>query len=62
MAEKDSDRFKRVDSAIDRVREEFDDVVDESKEAGSKARKEVREAIDDLEARLDALRKRDDDE
>jgi signal transduction histidine kinase len=58
MSEKE-DRFQGVDKAIDRVREELDEAVEESKEAGSSAAKEVREAIDDLEERLSNLRKGD---
>jgi len=62
MTEEKKDRFKSVDKAIARVREEFNEVVDDSKDTGNKARKEVREAIDDLEARVDKLRKRDKEE
>lgn len=57
MSEKE-DRFEGVDNAIDRVREELDETVEESKEAGSAAAREVREAIDDLEDRLANLRER----
>lgn len=59
MSEERKDRFQRVDNAIDRVREEFNEAVDDSREAGSKARSEVREAIDNLEDRVQKLRKRD---
>lgn len=55
------DRFEGVDNAIDRVREELDEAVEESKEAGSAAAREVRESIDDLEERLAKLRKRDEE-
>jgi hypothetical protein len=58
MSEKE-DQFQGVDEAIDRVREELDEAVEESKEAGSSAAKEVRGAIDDLEDRLSNLRKGD---
>lgn len=61
MSEDDGDRFQKVDKAIERVRAELDEAVDETKEAGQKARREAREAIDDLEARIDALRKRDEE-
>lgn len=60
MSEK-KDRFQGVDKAIDRVRDELDEAVEESKQAGGAAAKEVREAIDDLENRLAKLRKRDEE-
>lgn len=41
------------------MREELDEAADESKELGGKATKEVREAIDELEAKIDNLRKKD---
>lgn len=58
MSEEKKDRFQRVDRALDRVREELDEAVDGTKVAGSKASKEVREAIDDVEDRISRLRKR----
>lgn len=58
MSEEKKDRFKRVDDAVDKVRAELDDAVDGSKAAGSKASKEAREAIDELEERIGKLRKR----
>lgn len=58
MSDRDSDRFRGVDQAIERVREEFDEAIDESREAGTAARREVQEAIDDLEERLRDLRDR----
>lgn len=61
MSERDRDRFERVDRAIERVREELDEAVEESKAAGGKASKEVREAIDDLEERVANLRGRERD-
>jgi hypothetical protein len=61
MSNQRKDRFKRVDKAIDQVRKEFDEVIDESKAAGGGAREDVREAIDDVEARIDKLRKRTDE-
>ncbi len=60
MSDEKKDRFKRIDSAIDKVREELDEAADESKELGGKATKEVREAIDELEAKVKNLRKKDD--
>lgn len=57
MAEK-KDRFKRIDAAIDKIREEVDDATESGKSAGGKATKEVREAIDTLESKVDNLRKR----
>jgi len=62
MADEGKDRFKRVDRALDKVREELDDAVEGSKAAGSRASKEVREAIDDVEDRVARLRKRDKEE
>ena len=59
MSDEKKDRFKRVDSALDRVREEFDEAVDGSRQTGGKAAKEVREAIDELEERIANLRKKD---
>ncbi len=59
MSDEKKDRFKRIDSAIDKVREELDEAADESKELGGKATKEVREAIDELEAKVKNLRKKD---
>jgi predicted nucleotide-binding protein (sugar kinase/HSP70/actin superfamily) len=58
MSEEKKDRFKRIDGAIDKVREEIDEAADESKELGGKATKEVREAIDNLEERVSNLRKK----
>ncbi|WP_435366051.1 hypothetical protein [Haloarchaeobius sp. DYHT-AS-18] len=52
MSNEKKDRFKRVDTAIDQVRKELDEVIDESIEAGGEAREEVREAIDDVQARI----------
>lgn len=60
MSEED-DRFGGVDKAIDRVREELDEAVEESREAGGAAAREVREAIDDLEDRLAKLRRRNEE-
>ena len=59
MSDDKKDRFKRIDSAIDKVRQELDEAVDDSKELGGKATKEVREAIDDLESKVKSLRKKD---
>lgn len=58
MSEK-KDRFQNVDKAIERVRKELDEAVEESKQAGGKATKEVRETIDELEERVAKLRKRE---
>lgn len=58
MSEDQSDRFSGVDDAVDRVRKELDEAVDGTKAAGSKASKEVRDAIDNLEERVSKLRKR----
>lgn len=59
MSEEKKDRFKSVDNALGRVREEFDDAIEGSRQAGGKAAKEVREAIDELEERISNLRKKD---
>lgn len=59
MSDQKKDRFKRVDAAIDKVREELDEAVDDTKDAGSKAAKEVREALDEAEDKVSNLRKRD---
>lgn len=61
MSEEENDRFQRVDRAVDRVREELNEAVEGSKMAGSKASKEVREAIDTLEERVRRLRRRDEE-
>lgn len=61
MSDDEPDRFKRVDRAIDRVRDELDDAVQGTKAAGSKTSKEVREAIDNLEDKLTALRNREEE-
>ncbi|MGZ0747117.1 MULTISPECIES: hypothetical protein [unclassified Haloparvum] len=57
----DSDRFESVDRALDEVREELDEAVEGTKEAGSKASKEVREALDSVEKRLGKLRDRNEE-
>ena len=57
MAEK-KDRFKRIDAAIDRIRGEIDDVEEGGKAAGGKATKEVREALNSLENKVENLRNR----
>lgn len=59
MSEDKKDRFKKIDSAIDQVRDELDEAVEGTKAAGGKASKEVREAIDELEQRVENLRKKD---
>lgn len=59
MADEKKDRFKRIDSAIDKIREEVDDIADGGKSAGGKASKEAREALDALEGKIQKLRKRE---
>lgn len=59
MSEEKKDRFKRIDSAIDKIREEVDDIAEGGKSAGGKATKEVREALESLENRVEKLRKRE---
>ncbi|MFB6194690.1 MAG: hypothetical protein ABEI80_00835 [Haloplanus sp.] len=51
----DSDR---TDEAIQRVREAFDSAADEAEEMSEKARRDVREAIDELEREIESLRNR----
>jgi hypothetical protein len=48
-----------TDEAIRRVRDAFDDATEEAEEIGERAKREVEEAIDDLEAQIDRLRNRD---
>ncbi len=62
MSEDKKDRFKRIDAAIDRIREEIDEVADEGRAAGGKASREAKEALDALEKRVDDLRDRKKDE
>lgn len=61
MSEEKKDRFKRIDSAIDRIRGEVDEVAEGGKAAGGKATKEVREALDALEGKVENLRKRNEE-
>ena len=58
MTEEKKDRFKRIDSAIDKIRDEVDDAADSGKAAGGKATKEVKEALDHLEDKVKNLRKK----
>ncbi len=59
MTDEKKDRFKRIDAAIDKIREEVDEIADGGKSAGDKASKEAREAIDTLDGKVKKLRKRD---
>lgn len=61
MSDEKKDRFKRIDAAIEKVREEVDDIADGGKSVGGKATKEAREAIDSLERKIEKLRKRDEE-
>ncbi|WP_197431207.1 hypothetical protein [Halorubrum sp. CBA1125] len=45
--------------ALRRVRESFENAADEAEEMSENAKREVRDAIDDLERRIDTLRDRD---
>jgi signal transduction histidine kinase len=56
MSDSDSDS---TGEALERVRNSFDRAVDEAEEMSETAQQEVREAIDDLEQRIETLRKRD---
>lgn len=62
MADEKKDRFQRIDRTIEKVREELDEAIDESKALGGKASKEAREAIDELENKINNLRKKDQEE
>lgn len=59
MQEEKKDRFKRIDTAIEKIRSEVDDIAEGGKSAGEKAGTEVREALDTLEKRVEKLRKRE---
>ena len=61
MSDDEQDRFRRVDRAIDRVREELDEAVEGTRAAGSRASKEVREALDEVEDRVRRLRQREEE-
>ncbi|MFC6863065.1 hypothetical protein ACFQGE_06260 [Halomicroarcula sp. GCM10025817] len=45
-----------MDDAVQRIRDAFDDVVEEAEEVSEQAQAGVHEAIDDLEARIESLR------
>jgi hypothetical protein len=62
MTDGKQDRFEGVEKAVDRVREELDEAVEETKQASGKATEEVRETLDRLEDRVAKLRKRDREE
>jgi len=47
-----------TDQAVQRVRDAFDEAVNDAEQMSETARREVTEAIDDLEARIDSLRDR----
>ena len=55
VAMSDSDA---TDQAVQRVRDAFDEAVNDAEQMSETARREVTEAIDDLEARIDSLRDR----
>lgn len=61
MTDDDNDRFRKVDTAIDRVRSELNEAIEGSKSAGGRAATEAREAVDELEERLRALRRREEE-
>ncbi|WP_311172464.1 hypothetical protein [Halobellus ordinarius] len=44
-----------VDTAVQRVRDAFDEAVSEAEELSGQARESVEDAIDDLEQRLESL-------
>lgn len=62
MSDDERGEFERVDRAVDRVREELDEAVEGTRAAGTKASREVREAIDELDERVKSLRRRQQDE
>lgn len=45
-----------VDEAMQRVRDAFENVVNETEEVSEQARQSVDDAIDDLEQRIESLR------
>lgn len=49
----------QVERAFKRVRESFDNAADDAEAMSEQAKREVREAIDDLENQVDRLRNRD---
>lgn len=61
MSDDEQGQFQRVDQAVERVREEMDEAVEGTKAAGTKASREVREAIDELEEKVRQLRNREAD-
>lgn len=48
-----------VDSAVQNLRERFEDAVNEAEELSDQAREGVEDAIDDLEDRIESLRGED---
>lgn len=52
----DSDK---TDEALQRVRDTFEEAANEAEEMSEKAQQEVKDAIDNLENRIEKLRKRD---
>jgi hypothetical protein len=54
MSESDS-----VDEAVQRVRDTFADVADETEDLSERARRSVEDAIDDLEQRIESLGERE---
>ena len=53
------DGAEPTDEALQRVRDKFEAAVEEAEEMSGKARREVEDAIDDLEQRIDELRDRE---
>lgn len=49
----------QIDDALKRVRDAFDEAANEAEQMSEAAQTEVQEAIDDLEARIEELRKRE---
>jgi vacuolar-type H+-ATPase subunit H len=50
---------RETDEALQRVRDAFGDATEEAEEMSEAAKREVRDAIDDLEETIDSLRQRD---
>ncbi|WP_172824871.1 YtxH domain-containing protein [Halorientalis sp. IM1011] len=46
----------KTDDALERVRDAFDSAVEETEQMSESAKQEVRDAIDDLEGRIEGLR------
>lgn len=48
-----------IENAVQRLRNAFDEAVTDAEELSDQARESVEEAIDDLESRIESLRRED---